>query len=184
MSRTRRRYRIILVGPEQSGKTSLARRICHNAAPCSRLPSTIGIDFHSLVRDRHHVLGFWDTSGQDRFAKICRVFYRQGAAIWLCITQADLERHQVVAPWIEKIQQACGETRKAPKVVLVITKCDHRLPSPAIQEQLMQRFPITRVACVSAMNDSKKKLLRTFEEELSVSTQEGEDLFSCCCTHQ
>ena len=71
-------FKIIVTGEQNSGKTSLVRRISDNNFH-DYTDTTIGVEFVSVEREiggqriKYH---FWDTAGQESFAPIIKNYYK------------------------------------------------------------------------------------------------------------
>nr|CAD2173901.1 unnamed protein product [Meloidogyne enterolobii] len=71
-------YKVLVIGDMGTGKTSLIQRYIHDSFPSLYKP-TIGVDFATKLiqyEDTLIRLQFWDISGQERFANMTRVYYR------------------------------------------------------------------------------------------------------------
>ncbi len=80
------RYKVVLIGDTDTGKTSVMLRLSHRNFTSVYVP-TIGIDFsvRTVTLDEIRCkLQVWDTSGQDRFKMITQSYYRiaQGIIIF------------------------------------------------------------------------------------------------------
>jgi small GTP-binding protein len=80
--------KVVILGIQGVGKTSLANRFIHHAwTPSASQASTIGasfltkrvvdVDTGTVVR-----LQIWDTAGQERFRSISRLYYRGTRHAW------------------------------------------------------------------------------------------------------
>lgn len=84
--------KIVVLGSQGVGKTSLVHRYVKNAFTPPNTQSTIGasfltkrvmdIDTSTVVR-----LQIWDTAGQERFRSISKLYYRGMHTIWFCSTK-------------------------------------------------------------------------------------------------
>ncbi len=85
--------KLLVVGPERSGKSSLMLRYADNSFHSEYLP-TIGIDFKCrtlTIEGRQVKQSVWDTTGQERFRSITRSSYRgaHGTIVAFDLTSAE-----------------------------------------------------------------------------------------------
>ena len=73
------RYKVILIGDSNVGKTSILHRFLHNKFK-NEYRCTIGVDYcvKSLVLDNKITvdLQIWDTCGQEKFKTLTRQYYQ------------------------------------------------------------------------------------------------------------
>ncbi|KAF7633362.1 CULT domain-containing protein, partial [Meloidogyne graminicola] len=80
-------YKILVIGDMGTGKTSLIQRYIHDSFPTLYKP-TIGVDFATKLikyEDTLIRLQFWDISGQERFANMTRVYYRDSHGAFIAL---------------------------------------------------------------------------------------------------
>ena len=71
-------YRLLLVGPESSGKSSISLRYCDNHFDEDKPIVTIGVDVRDKIFDYDHeriMLRIWDAAGKERFRKNRRGYH-------------------------------------------------------------------------------------------------------------
>lgn len=79
-------YKIILVGSQAVGKSSLLHRIIESKFDLNYTP-TIGVDFKTLsvpVGQKQVVLQIWDTAGQEKFKALTGTYFR-GSQGCICV---------------------------------------------------------------------------------------------------
>lgn len=81
--------KIVVLGSQGVGKTSLVMRYCKGAFDPSQITSTVGASFMTKRvvdsdTDTQVRLQIWDTAGQERFRSISRLYYRGANACILC----------------------------------------------------------------------------------------------------
>lgn len=79
-------YKIILVGTQAVGKSSLLFRIIESKFD-QNYSSTIGVDFKNVVvtvGQKQVELQIWDTAGQQKFKALTQTYYR-GAQGCICV---------------------------------------------------------------------------------------------------
>lgn len=99
-------YKILVIGDQATGKSSIVRRYVHNFFT-DRYKATFGVDFAMKVLNWEENtvirLQLWDIAGQDRSRHLNRVFYNEASG---CITVYDILRPSTlesVAKWKEEI---------------------------------------------------------------------------------
>ena len=119
--------KLLVVGDVGVGKTSLIRRMVHNAYT-DNYKATIGVDFLPKIiewRGRKVNLQLWDIAGQERFGNMTRVYYKEAVGAFIVYDKTDAKTFNSVETWksdIEnKIQLPNG---KALPIVLLANKCD------------------------------------------------------------
>lgn len=111
-------FKIILVGDQAVGKTSLVRRFTTGKF-VQDYKSTIGVDFtvQTLNIDGRIVkLQIWDTTGQERFRSLTTGYYRNANAALVTYDVTNLQSLQNCVKWMNDIQTYTG--KDIPKVLL------------------------------------------------------------------
>ncbi len=115
------RYKVVLIGDTDTGKTSVMLRLSHRNFTSVYVP-TVGIDFSvrtvSLDEIRYK-LTVWDTSGQERFKLITLSYYRGAQGIIIFYDASRQSTFDNVPNWIEDAKKYSDAT-----LMLVGTKCD------------------------------------------------------------
>ncbi|KAF2115803.1 P-loop containing nucleoside triphosphate hydrolase protein [Lophiotrema nucula] len=106
--------KIVVLGSQGVGKTSLVHRYVKNAFTPPQTVSTIGasfltkrvvdIDTSTTVR-----LQIWDTAGQERFRSISKLYYRGANAAVLCYDITDPQSFEEMGRWLRELKQNLGE---------------------------------------------------------------------------
>ena len=99
-------FKIVLVGDQSVGKTSLLERIVYNKFHNHDVP-TIGVEFQSkiltLLNDKKIKCQVWDTAGQEAFAPIIKTYFRGSAGIMVCYDVTDPDALKNVKKWVEAV---------------------------------------------------------------------------------
>jgi small GTP-binding protein len=110
-------YKIVVVGDESVGKTSLIRRYCENKFSESRV-ETIGIDFQSktitLEEEEQVCMVIWDVAGQERFSSFRDQYYMGALAVALVYDVAKPTSFDSLENWL------CEANRSAPGVPIIV----------------------------------------------------------------
>jgi small GTP-binding protein len=84
-----RAFKVILVGLQAVGKSSILCRLVNSQMPTS-YQATVGIDYHSyspVVNKKTFSLQIWDTAGQEKFRALTSTYFKNCSA---CICVYDL----------------------------------------------------------------------------------------------
>ncbi|TWU76440.1 hypothetical protein ED733_007035 [Metarhizium rileyi] len=102
--------KIVVLGAQGVGKTSLVMRYCKGAFNPSQITSTVGASFltkrvvdsdtDTMVR-----LQIWDTAGQERFRSISRLYYRGANACILCYSITDAQSFTEMGVWLTELRR-------------------------------------------------------------------------------
>tara|TARA_B100001248_G_C27398070_1_gene467269 strand:+ start:448 stop:1071 length:624 start_codon:yes stop_codon:yes gene_type:complete len=107
------RYKIIILGPANSGKTTILNQIKgdYNQIPDLYIP-TIGVDLGCKsinIKDKEVKIQFWDTAGQERFDSIVSLFYKKANMAFIVFDISDINTNFSIDSLIEKIYLQSGE---------------------------------------------------------------------------
>lgn len=116
-------YKIVVVGDELVGKTSLIRRYCENKFSESRI-ATIGIDLQSktiaLENEEQVCLVIWDVAGQERFSSFRDQYYMGALAVALVYDVTEPDSFENLDTWL---REASRSASGAP-IILIANKAD------------------------------------------------------------
>ncbi|OTB06367.1 hypothetical protein M426DRAFT_55363 [Hypoxylon sp. CI-4A] len=133
--------KIVVLGSQGVGKTSLVTRYCKGAFDPAQTTSTVGASFmtkrvvdgdtDTIVR-----LQIWDTAGQERFRSISRLYYRGANACILCYSITDAQSFAEMGLWLTELRR-----NLPPDIVLHVvgTKADIVAREPARREVPFER---------------------------------------------
>ncbi|KAM7185036.1 ras domain containing protein [Rhypophila sp. PSN 637] len=102
--------KIVVLGSQGVGKTSLVTRYCKGAFNPSQITSTVGASFMTkrvVDTDTDTVvrLQIWDTAGQERFRSISRLYYRGANACILCYSITDAQSFAEMGIWLTELRR-------------------------------------------------------------------------------
>ncbi|KAI9841092.1 MAG: hypothetical protein M1837_000996 [Sclerophora amabilis] len=106
--------KIVVLGAQGVGKTSLVQRYVRNSfAPASHA-STVGASFQTkrvIDNDTDSTvrLQIWDTAGQERFRSISKLYYRGTQAALLCYDITDETSFAEMGRWLVELRANLGE---------------------------------------------------------------------------
>ncbi|KAL4773153.1 P-loop containing nucleoside triphosphate hydrolase protein [Aspergillus nidulans var. acristatus] len=121
--------KIVVLGAQGVGKTSLVQRYVKNSFNASATTSTVGASFvtkrvldsasDTLVR-----LQIWDTAGQERFRSISRLYYRGANACLLCYDITDETSFNEMTGWLHELKRNLTSDDEPIVIHVVGTKSD------------------------------------------------------------
>ncbi|XP_067391340.1 ras-related protein Rab-24 [Emydura macquarii macquarii] len=107
MSGRRVDAKVVLLGQEFVGKTSLVERYAHSRFLVGPYQNTIGAAFVAKamsVGSRTVTLGIWDTAGSERYEAMSRIYYRGARAAIVCYDLTDGSSFQRAKFWVNELQ--------------------------------------------------------------------------------
>ncbi|XP_056431007.1 ras-related protein Rab-24 isoform X2 [Hyla sarda] len=111
MSGQRVDAKVVMLGKESVGKTSLVERYVHHRFLQGPYQNTIGAAFVAKtinVGGRNVTLGIWDTAGSERYEAMSRIYYRGAKAAIVCYDLTDCSSFERVKFWVNELQ-SCEE---------------------------------------------------------------------------
>ncbi|XP_016130363.1 ras-related protein Rab-24-like [Sinocyclocheilus grahami] len=115
--------KVVMLGKESVGKTSLVERYVHRRFLVGPYQNTIGAAFVAKaldVGDKVVTLGIWDTAGSERYEAMSRIYYRGARAAIVCYDLTDSSSFGRARFWVKELQN-CEEHCK---IYLCGTKSD------------------------------------------------------------
>ncbi|KAI1903575.1 hypothetical protein AGOR_G00028590 [Albula goreensis] len=103
--------KVVMLGKESVGKTSLVERFVHHRFLVGPYQNTIGAAFVARqvqVGDKVVTLGIWDTAGSERYEAMSRIYYRGAKAAIVCYDLTDSSSFLRVKFWVKELQN-CEE---------------------------------------------------------------------------
>ncbi|PWY75431.1 P-loop containing nucleoside triphosphate hydrolase protein [Aspergillus heteromorphus CBS 117.55] len=122
--------KIVVLGAQGVGKTSLVDRYVKNDFSPSTTSSTVGASFVTKrvldsASDTIVRLQIWDTAGQERFRSISRLYYRGANACLLCYDITSEQSFQEMTGWLAELKRNLVDGDDDPIVIHVVgTKTD------------------------------------------------------------
>ncbi|WWD21517.1 hypothetical protein CI109_106003 [Kwoniella shandongensis] len=111
--------KVVLLGSQGVGKTSLILRYTTRVFSPTPAPATIGSSLHTrkLVHSGVRVkLQIWDTAGQERFRSMAPIYYRGAHVCVLVYDISDRQSFEDVRSWLEEL----GRTVPKETVIFVV----------------------------------------------------------------
>ena len=92
-------FKIILIGDEFCGKTSLLNRFVHQQFDEKKYQNTIGAAFVSRslkIGGKNVSVGIWDTAGADQYQNIAKIYYRNAKVAIFCFDKSNFSSFERV----------------------------------------------------------------------------------------
>ncbi|PAA56744.1 hypothetical protein BOX15_Mlig015279g1 [Macrostomum lignano] len=137
-NKSKKIYKIIVIGDSNVGKTCLTYRFCEGKFP-TRTEATIGVDFREKTLNigcQEIKLQLWDTAGQERFRQsMLPHYYRNVHAVVFVYDVTKLTSFNNLGGWLRE----CDQHYLPPEVprLLIGNKCDE---TARVSTQAAQRF--------------------------------------------
>lgn len=106
------RYKLIMIGESNVGKTSLLRRYKLDEFHTDVM-NTIGVDTMSkklVIDSKIIMLNIWDTAGQERFRSITKNYYRNIDGVLLVFDLTDERTFDCIDNWYDSLQEESPNT--------------------------------------------------------------------------
>ncbi|XP_062511964.1 ras-related protein Rab-13-like [Corticium candelabrum] len=120
-----RTYKIVVIGEQNAGKTSIIRRFTENEfIPSHSNVATVGVDFKRKIVEidgLRIMLHLWDTAGQERFHTITRLHFRGALGIIMVFDITNMESFHQLEYWVQRIRD---EPMNKETLVVLGNKCD------------------------------------------------------------
>nr|CAI5836869.1 unnamed protein product [Callosobruchus analis] len=104
------KYKIVFLGDQSVGKTSLIVRFMYDSFDLN-YQATIGIDFLSktiYLQDRTVRLQLWDTAGQERFRSLIPSYIRDSAVAVVVYDVTNMVSFEQTRKWIDDVRKERG----------------------------------------------------------------------------
>jgi len=163
-----RKAKLLLVGPERAGKTTLLHQFCTRQY-VSAAPMTLGVDLVVMGAEdeRSHgmSLQLWDTAGHERYASVSRRFYKDAAAALVVFDLTDLISFQAVDMWLSDLRRNVPEA----SLVLVGNKADQ--PRQVSQQNACEKAALWNIPYVETSAMSWSSTVVAFDAALTAVTR-------------
>nr|KAG5706860.1 hypothetical protein BaRGS_004195 [Batillaria attramentaria] len=115
------RYRVVVVGDGECGKTSLVRRYCSDRFSGDYTPTLFDTETISDTVDGKEIeLVIQDTAGQEDLDRLRPPFYLNKDAVIICFAVDNPDSlHNVETLWAPEVKKYCGQ---APIILTVISQ--------------------------------------------------------------
>ena len=116
-------FKGIIIGPSNGGKSCILLRATKNAFREIH-EVTIGVDFGFIIikiDDKIIKLQIWDTSGQEQYKSVSKVFYKNTDCVFLVFDITSKDSFHNISSWLEEIRSLLNPS---PIILLVGNKLD------------------------------------------------------------
>jgi small GTP-binding protein len=138
------RFKCVLLGETNAGKTSLLKKYIDNTFTGDS-QMTIGCAFNSKlikIGKRSVKLDIWDTAGQEKYISMLPMYYKNARIIFICFDLSTPGDNLLknINYWLTELNKNCNIDDR--EILFVGTKCDIKgaAISPII-ENIMDTFP-------------------------------------------
>ncbi|TIA08004.1 ras-domain-containing protein [Aureobasidium pullulans] len=137
--------KLVVLGSQNVGKTSLVHRFVHQTFLPPSTPSTVGASFlttrvHDPETDTDIRLQIWDTAGQERFRSISKLYYRGAHAAVLCYDITSKKSFEEMGVWLRELRDKTGWGDAEDLILHVVgTKSDVVAEDPSKREVPFER---------------------------------------------
>lgn len=178
-----RAEKIVLLGAQSSGKTSIVTRLNNNTFNPSG-SSTIGAAFTTklmMVDDVQVKLEIWDTAGSEKYKSLIPMYYRDARA---CIIVLDVTREETIPAAVEWLNELRDHRQDDCIIICAANKVDLTSQRVVTQEQITdfvfsnqvaawkETSALSGVGIQELFNETVKQLLKL----PAVETQEDAEL--------
>ncbi|KAL7713822.1 Ras-related protein Rab-22A [Entamoeba marina] len=109
---TEEKHKIIFVGDQGTGKTSILLRYVNKSFDKNGAKPTVGANFIQKklqIGDKLHILNLWDTTGDEQFRSITRTYYRDTTVAVIVFDLTDSSTFNSLNYWVGEIEKHCGQ---------------------------------------------------------------------------
>ncbi|XP_045541345.1 ras-related protein Rab-24 [Papilio machaon] len=156
-------FKIVLLGSEHVGKTSLVLRFVHCRFNANTpYQNTIGAAFCAKTmhsNGKNFTVGIWDTAGSERYEAMTKMYYRGAHAAIICYEPSSYASWIRLRHWLQElrtIEEDC-------KVYLCATKKD-LLDSLGVERQVPEDIVMTYSQGLSGHFETSSKTGENVEE--------------------
>ncbi|KAL3091373.1 hypothetical protein niasHS_007166 [Heterodera schachtii] len=125
--KSKRVFKVIIIGDAGVGKTCLSYRFCNGRFP-GPTEATIGVDFRErslLIDDELIRVQLWDTAGQERYRQsIVAHYYRNVNAVVFVYDVFDPKSFRSLPAWIDECRKHALTASDDTPHILIGNKCD------------------------------------------------------------
>ena len=156
-------YKILIIGDEMVGKSKIISRFI-NHSYIDLYTSTIGIDFKSkiIVCDNNNIkLQIWDSSGNDKFDSITKLYYRGMNGIIIVFDVKSKKSFNNVTKWLDKINDI-----NVTKLLIGNNIDSERYISYDVAKEFADSHDIEYIETSAKNNINIEKIFHTISEKL------------------
>ncbi|CAL6021462.1 Rab1a [Hexamita inflata] len=120
---TEKKFKIVLIGPPYSGKTSIAQCYINQKFEYT-IPTTSAAYFTKQLKinETTYTFNLWDTAGQEKFRSVASMYYRNANVFIIVVDPHDVQSYSQIDDWFSLINKYCDFG--AYQCILAINKMD------------------------------------------------------------
>lgn len=129
--------KVVLIGTQNSGKTSIVLRYCKNVFSAN-VGSTVGAAINTKVVEYagHTIqLDLWDTAGSEKYRSIAPMYYRDARVAVIVIDITNKDSLAEADDWVRRVREG---GRSDCQFVLAANKCDLEDKRQITQEEVSE----------------------------------------------
>lgn len=146
-------FKLIVVGDERVGKTSIINRLLYNTYS-NNCQSTEGIDIINGTKIGDNVVNIWDFAGQEITHQTHQFFLSKRSLYFLVIDAQSEDNAFQIYNWLSTIKTFAGDDSP---IVIIVNKIDCNKSYIFDEELYNSEFNIVNVIYSSAKNNSFQK---------------------------
>ncbi|KAL7716254.1 Ras-related protein Rab-35 [Entamoeba marina] len=130
---TEERHKIIFVGDQGTGKTSILLRYVNKSFDKNGVKPTIGVNYLQKklhIDEKYYTLNLWDTAGSEQFRSVTKTYYRDTTVAVIVFDLTRPPTFNSVNYWIGEIEKHCGQ------IPIIIAGGKNDLESQVAQEMV------------------------------------------------
>lgn len=136
--------KILIIGDQAVGKSSLLMRYCDSKFTLNMM-GTAGIDFKKKIFEHNsqkHTIIFYDSAGHDRFRHIIKQHYNGAKGIILVYDVTDKGSFSNVNTWMNNIKENADSNSELLLIANKVDLVEDRLISREEGEELAKKFEV------------------------------------------
>ncbi|XP_062868035.1 ras-related protein Rab-24 isoform X2 [Trichomycterus rosablanca] len=193
--------KVVMLGKESVGKTSLVERYVHHRFLVGPYQNTIGAAFVAKainVGDKVITLGIWDTAGSERYEAMSRIYYRGARAAIVCYDLTDNTSFQRARFWVKELQTCeehckiylCGTKNDLIEADRSARQVDYHDVQDFVEEIGAQHFETSSktghnvdTLFMKVAEDFSNSAFELMSEEKGVNLSQKKDSYIYTCCH-
>lgn len=133
---TNKKFKIVIIGDSHVGKSSLLMKYVDKFFEDVFI-TTIGVDFRIKkinINNELFTFQIWDTSGQEKFRSLTKLYYRNCSGVLLVFDLSDKKSFINIEFWLKDIQKYCEDPNVSK--LLIGNKIDLKTQSQVSSEEI------------------------------------------------
>ena len=163
--------KIIILGDQYSGKTSLMNKIISNTF-YNTYSATIGVDYTNIkydYEDKIYNVSLWDTSGQEKFSFLLQSYFASVSGAIIVYDITNIGSFNAVKRWIQKFRMVKDDMDLP--ILVISNKMDlesQRIVSKESLEKLKQEFNVYILETSVKNNKNLNDIFKIFIDDIEM----------------